>query len=71
MHLRSTVEQEVSIPAAACTVQFRKGETIWTESSHKFERGELVDLAAGAGFHVSATWIDEKWPFAETLWIAA
>jgi len=71
MHLRSTVQQEVLIPAAACTVQFRKGETIWTESSHKFERAELADMAAGAGFRVCATWIDEEWPFADTLWIAA
>lgn len=71
MHLRSTAEQEVSIPAAACTVRFRKGETIWTESSHKFERVELAAMAARAGFRVCATWIDAEWPFAETLWIAA
>jgi dimethylhistidine N-methyltransferase len=71
MHLRSTVAQEVSIPGAACTVQFRKGETIWTESSHKFESAELAGMAASAGFEVRATWSDEEWPFAETLWVAA
>jgi dimethylhistidine N-methyltransferase len=71
MHLRSVAEQEVSIPAASCKVRLRKGETIWTESSHKFERDELDSFAAAAGFRVRATWTDEEWPFAETLWIAA
>lgn len=71
MHLRATADQQVSVPGAACTVQFRKGETIWTESSYKFERKELDDMAASARFEVRATWVDEEWPFAETLWMAA
>lgn len=70
MHLRSTTDQEVLIPRAGCTVEFYKGETIWTESSHKFEQQELTGMSADAGFEVRATWVDEVWPFAETLWIA-
>jgi L-histidine N-alpha-methyltransferase len=71
MHLRSTVDQTVTIALADITVRFSKDETIWTESSHKFEREELDSMAAEAGFSVRATWEDEEWPFAETLWIAA
>lgn len=71
MHLRSTVDQDVVIPAADCAVRFREGETIWTESSHKFELKELDGVAATSGFQVRATWVDDEWPFAETLWIAA
>jgi len=37
MHLRSRRDQEVFIRAAEIAVRFRRGETIWTESSHKFE----------------------------------
>src|SRR5947209_2945783 len=71
MHLRSTTAQEVAIPSAECAVRFREGETICTESSHKFERAQLDSMASAAGFKVRATWVDEQWPFAETLWIAA
>jgi uncharacterized SAM-dependent methyltransferase len=46
------------------------GETIWTESSHKFQPVELPLLAERAGFLSVAQWIDEEWPFSENLWIA-
>lgn len=71
MHLRSIADQEASVPAAGIAVSFRKGETIWTESSYKFEPEELDRMAAATGFQVHARWIDEEWPFIETLWIAA
>jgi L-histidine N-alpha-methyltransferase len=71
MHLRSTVDQTVAIGLANIAVRFSKDETIWTESSHKFERAELDRMAGEAGFNVRATWVDGEWPFAETLWIAA
>jgi L-histidine N-alpha-methyltransferase len=71
MHLRSTVDQTVTVGLANIAVRFSKDETIWTESSHKFDRAELDRMAGDAGFHVRATWVDEEWPFAETLWIAA
>ncbi len=70
MHLRSGSEQEVRIPGADCAVHIRAGETIWTESSHKFQAAELNGMAAAAGFRAAAQWIDAEWPFAENLWIA-
>ena len=70
MHLRSKVQQTVNIPAADLMVSFRAGETIWTESSHKFTRGEICQLAKAAHFELLGQWIDQEWPFAESLLIA-
>lgn len=70
MHLRSTCRQTVSIPAAEVVVEFLEGETIWTESSHKYSADEIFSTAHEAGFQCEAQWIDETWPFAESLLIA-
>jgi L-histidine N-alpha-methyltransferase len=70
MHLRSRRRQIVSIPAAEVVVEFREGETIWTESSHKYSADEIVQMARSSGFRCEAQWIDEQWPFAENLLIA-
>jgi L-histidine Nalpha-methyltransferase len=70
MHIRSLKKQTVAIPAAALSVTFLEGETIWTESSHKYPLGEVSSIAESAGFRCDAQWIDEEWPFAESLLIA-
>ena len=70
MHIRSLKKQTVSIPAAALSVTFIEGETIWTESSHKYSLGEVSRIAESASFRCDAQWIDEEWPFAENLLIA-
>ena len=70
MHLRSRRRQTVCIPAAEVVVDFAEGETIWTESSHKYSSAEIPDAAREAGFRCEAQWIDEQWPFAENLLIA-
>jgi dimethylhistidine N-methyltransferase len=70
MHLRSKRHQTVSIPAAELLVDFLEGETIWTESSHKYSLEEVPQMARNAGFRCEAQWIDEQWPFAENLLIA-
>jgi dimethylhistidine N-methyltransferase len=70
MHLRSTQQQTVTIPAAELTVEFAEGETIWTESSHKYSPEEIGRMADNAGFRCETQWIDEQWPFAESLLIA-
>jgi L-histidine N-alpha-methyltransferase len=68
MHLRSRIDQTVSIAEANLTVRFQSGETIWTESSHKFHPSEMAELAAQTGFRTAAQWVDEEWPFVESLW---
>ena len=70
MHLRSKRRQRVSIAAADLEVEFHEEETIWTESSHKYSTMEVFQMARTAGFRCGAQWIDEEWPFAETLLIA-
>ena len=68
MHLRSRFDQTAVIAEADLTVTFQAGETIWTESSHKFQLSELNAMAEEAGFRVEDQWIDPDWPFAENLW---
>jgi len=70
MHLRSLRRQTVTIPAAEVVVEFLEGETIWTESSHKYAAEEVFQTARTAGFRCAAQWIDGEWPFAENLLIA-
>jgi dimethylhistidine N-methyltransferase len=70
MHLLSKHRQAVAIPSAGLTVRFEKGETIWTESSHKYRVNEICRLAEDAGFRCEDQWVDKEWPFAENLLIA-
>ena len=70
MHLLSTRDQTVTIPAAGFSVRFRAGETIWTESSHKYSREEIFKMARDTGFRCEAQWVDAEWPFAESLLVA-
>lgn len=68
MHLLSTRDQVVCIQALDMTVKLQAGETIWTESSHKFTQDELQSYACSSGFRSVAVWVDREWPFAEALW---
>ncbi len=70
MHLRSRRAQTVEIPRSALSVEFAEGETIWTESCHKFSAEEVRGLARATGFRCDSQWIDSEWPFAESLLIA-
>jgi uncharacterized SAM-dependent methyltransferase len=67
MHLRSRCCQAVHIRKADLLVEFVPGETIWTESSHKFRPEQIAHLAQAAGFRLERQWIDCEWPFAENL----
>jgi dimethylhistidine N-methyltransferase len=69
MHLRSLRRQRVNIPGANLRIGIESGETIWTESSHKYAASEPLAMAARTGFRCEAQWIDEEWPFAQNLWI--
>jgi L-histidine Nalpha-methyltransferase len=70
MHIRSKQRQRVRIDAADLTVMFEEGETIWTESSHKYAAAEIPRLARETGFVCEQQWIDREWPFAENLLLA-
>jgi L-histidine Nalpha-methyltransferase len=70
MHLRSKRRQTVTIAASELMVEFQGDETIWTESSHKYTCEEVCQLARAAGFRCEAQWVDQQWPFAESLLVA-
>jgi L-histidine Nalpha-methyltransferase len=67
MHLRSKRKQRVPILKAGFDVSFEEGETIWTENSHKYSLLEAAQMTSAAGFRTEARWIDQEWPFAESL----
>jgi L-histidine Nalpha-methyltransferase len=67
MHLRSTQRQSVKIPAANLRIMFNQGETIWTESSHKYRPEQVVRMAERTGFRCEGQWIDGEWAFAQNL----
>jgi dimethylhistidine N-methyltransferase len=58
MHLISLKEQEVDTGEGM--IHFDEGESIWTESSYKYGRGEFEELAAAAGFKSVRSWSDDK-----------
>ena len=58
MHLLSTCDQRVEV-AGEC-FDFGEGETIHTESSHKYSIGGFHALAAGAGFQAEQVWTDPE-----------
>ena len=60
MHLKSTVAQQVSIPALEREVRFTAGETIHTENSYKFTGRRVEKTLAQAGFTVERSWSDPQ-----------
>ncbi|MGE5362388.1 MAG: L-histidine N(alpha)-methyltransferase [Bacteroidales bacterium] len=70
MHLVSRQDQVVTIEQVDLAFQLRAGETIWTESSYKYEPDSIVGLVRGAGFAERAQWIDPIRRFALTLFSA-
>ena len=70
MHLRSRADQTVNIPGADFSCRISEGETIWTESSHKYNCPEIAAICERAGYRCTAQWVDNEWPFANSLAIA-
>jgi L-histidine N-alpha-methyltransferase len=67
MHLRARAPQVVTIRALDMTVTFDAGETLQTEISSKFTRGQVSDELWEAGFVVEETWTDPERDFLLTL----
>ena len=67
MHLVAGSRQHVRIPGASLEVTFQQDETIWTESSYKYEPKGVVRLLERAGFRRLEQWIDRDDGFALTL----
>ncbi|MFZ3217052.1 MAG: L-histidine N(alpha)-methyltransferase [Candidatus Acidiferrales bacterium] len=70
MHLRSKAWQRVTIQQAGQRFYLREGETIWTESSHKYNPQEVTRMGERTGFRCVQQWFDAEWPFAQNLFFA-
>jgi L-histidine N-alpha-methyltransferase len=70
MHLVSLADQEVDVADAGLRFRIQDGETIWTESSYKYEPAGVRDLVEPVGFVQRNQWIDERARFALTLFEA-
>jgi len=71
MHLRSTAWQRVTIRKAGFRTYLREGETIWTESSHKYEPEQVIQMGERSGYQCAKQWFDIEWPLAQSLFFAA
>jgi dimethylhistidine N-methyltransferase len=58
MHLISLRDQTVHLDDIE--IPFAKGESIWTESSYKFNPDEFARMALAAGFRVKKVWTDAR-----------
>jgi dimethylhistidine N-methyltransferase len=72
MHLESLRAQTVRVGMSGLgprplTVEFARGERIWTESSYKYEPSDVQAMGKRAGFTTAAQWIDDDARFALTL----
>jgi len=70
MHLRSAVWQRVTIRKAGFRFYLREGETIWTESSHKYDPQEVIQMGERSGYRRAGQWFDGEWAFAQSLFFA-
>jgi L-histidine N-alpha-methyltransferase len=68
MHLTVTSDQLVRIPQAGLTVRFEGGESIHTESSHKYSPDGLAVLAERSGWVEEASWTDDEGWFRVQRW---
>lgn len=70
MHVESLRDQVVRFEHGAFDVEIARGETIHTETSHKYSLEEIDELLRNTGFRCAEQWIDHEWGFATCLSIA-
>jgi dimethylhistidine N-methyltransferase len=64
MHIESRCAQTVTV--AGRPIAFEQGETIWTESSYKYDNARLAEVVGAAGFRIERLWTDDG----ERFWVA-
>ena len=64
MHLVSLADQTATIGGR--TIRFERGETIWTESSYKYDEERLDAIVTEAGFTIQRLWTDAD----DRFWVA-
>jgi len=69
--LRANSPQRIRIEALDLEVRFRRGESIHTESSYKFDDEGIATLAEAGGLRVRKIWSDRRNRFALALLVRA
>ena len=67
MHLVSDRDQTVTMSGPGRTIRLRRGETIWTESSYKFDRPLVEEMLGEAGLALRHWYTDPRDYFALLL----
>lgn len=72
MHLSSRRRQDVIVPGPTTSLELtlEQGESIWTESSYKYQPDEVQALVEPAGFELRSRWIDDDARFLLALFEA-
>jgi uncharacterized SAM-dependent methyltransferase len=63
----ATQAHGVTIPQPYARIEFRAGESIHTENSHKYRPDEIHNWANAMRFELVAQWIDAEGLFATNL----
>jgi uncharacterized SAM-dependent methyltransferase len=69
MHLVSVRRQRVRIAAADFELTFEADETVWTESSYKYDARQVLADGMAAGFTDGEQWLDADAGFALTRFV--
>lgn len=67
MYLESLVQQTTHIPKLGLQIDWRPGQRVHTENSHKYSRAELDQLVTRAGLRYTGFWTDGQEHFALTM----
>ena len=67
MHLVSEKTQRADIPSAGLSLDFAPGETIWTESSYKYDTDTFDAMLSTASFATTKRWVDTEGRFLLTV----
>lgn len=67
MHLKSLLQQRISLPELGLILHFAPGETIHTENSYKFTPDGIEALLQEAGFTTKERWSDPRHWFGVSL----
>ena len=60
MHLKAMKDRKIRINGNGETLDIKKGETIHTENSYKFNREDIESIGSHAGLEVASVFTDEK-----------
>ena len=60
MHLRAVKDMVVAVNSTATKIHIKKGETIHTENSHKFNKADIRTMGLWAGLQTEKIFIDDR-----------